>query len=175
MNKLSSCLLRVLSMAACASLAACSAGRILVNVRVDDNADYTLNSIQVLQPPAQPGAGDVTVRIAYDLAATGGNVSPIVWLFDDDGFLRFGDDVVAKGNFVEGAGNLSPGSYDGMFTVSLSCDDDEVVGPLDGTGEGHKELFGNINEAEIRAAAQRPGDANNPIVVSDPVDLWCEE
>jgi hypothetical protein len=174
MNKLSTCL-RVLSVAACVSLAACSAGRILLNARVADTADYSLNSIQILQPPAQPGAGDVTVRIAYDLAATGGNVSPIVWLFDDDGFLRFADDVVAKGNFVEGAGNLAPGSYDGMFTFSLSCDDDEVVGPLDGTGEGHKELFGNINEAEIRAAAQRPGDASNPIVVSDAVDLWCEE
>jgi len=149
--------------------------RVTVGARVADTADYSIVSVGIPSPPPQPGAGTITMRIVYDLHATGGNVSPVVWLFDDDAFLRFNDDTVAKGNFVVAADNLAPGRYDGTFSFLLTCDDDQVVGPEGGTGEGHKELFGNVNEAEIKAAAQRPGNENNPIVVSDAVDLWCEE
>ena len=99
-----------------------------------------------------------------------------MWLYDDDDFLRFGDDDMARANFVEGATNLSPGQHDGTITLTLTCDGNEVVGPLGRSGEGGKEfLIGNINEAEMRAAVQRQGAPNSPIVVSDAIDLWCEE
>lgn len=148
---------------------------VIMAPRVADTADYTLVSVQILSPPPQPGAGTVTVRIVYDLHVAGGNVSPMVWVFDDDSFLRFSDDVIERANFVAGTGGLSSGRHDGTLTFDLSCDGDEVVGSEGGTGEGHREfLIGNVNEAEIRAAAQRPGAAGNPVVASDPVDLWCE-
>ena len=158
-----------------AAIVGCSGlERIVLSAVVADTADYTITSISILPPPAQPGAGTLRVHITYTLNQPGGNVSPIVWLYDDDNFLRFGDDIVAKGNFVEGAGNLSAGLHDGTIDFTLSCDGDEVVGTEGGTGEGYSDLFG-INEAEIVAAAQRQGSASNPIVTSAPVDLWCEQ
>ena len=105
------------SLALALLLAACGGSGIrIVDGGVADNADYTIDRVMILAPPAQPGAGEITVRIVYTLHQSGGNVAPNVRLFDDDNVFRFGDDVVARGQFVEGAHGLAPGQHDGTIT-----------------------------------------------------------
>ncbi|MBZ4417512.1 hypothetical protein [Myxococcus sp. RHSTA-1-4] len=152
----------------------CASGPIRIGVGVVDDADYTLTQVSILPPPPQPGAGVVTVRIAYELHQPGGNVAPAVQVFDDDGALN-ADDVVDRGQLVVDARNLSPGPHEGTLTFTLTCDaDNKVVGRLDGTGEGHNPAIGPRNPADIKARVGRPGNASHPTLVSNEVELWCE-
>ncbi|MCY1018054.1 hypothetical protein [Pyxidicoccus sp. MSG2] len=157
------------------STTGCGGGPLIIRSGgVVDDADYTIQQISVLPPPPQPGAGDVTVRIVYELHRAGGNVAPAVQLFDDDGSANPAD-VLDQRQFVESANGRSPGLYDGTLTFTLTCDaDNKVVGRLDGTGEGHNPAIGPINPADIRAAVQRPGNASHPTLRSNEVELWCE-
>jgi hypothetical protein len=146
-------------------------GSIRITTGVVDDADYTLLSASLSAPP-QPGAGTVTVVLRYRLNATGGVVSPFVKIFDDDDFLRFNDDGLDQTQFSEGAFSKAPGEYVGTVTFNLTCNGDEVVGALDGTGEGHADIFG-VNEAEIFAIVRSPEGHGE--VTSNTIDLWCEE
>lgn len=154
----------------------CSRGTrvVIVPPVVQDTANYTIDRVMIINSPVQPGAGTLEVRIVYTLHQSGGTVAPMIYLLDDDDFLRLGDDMLTKRQFVEGADHLSPGQHDGIIELSLSCNGDEVVGPLGNTGEGHREWWDSINEAEIKAAAQRGVYGTEAVFSSDPVELWCE-
>lgn len=140
-----------------------------------DPADITVLAVSISQPPPQPGAGAVTVTLNYELNQPGGFVEITIWLYDDDGFLRFEDDELVATTIGEPAA-LTPGTYTMATSLALTCggpDGDEVVGLQGTTDEGFVVLF-NRDEAEIKAAARQETGGNTPRVSSAIIDMWCE-
>ncbi len=166
---------------------------------IPDSADYTIDDIRIIPPPVgQPGQGTVGVITEFTLNAIGGNVSPIVWVWEHDVGNNFGPSVGSSGEL----GHDNP--YEGSATVGLgsgktltawfdfTCGGDngnEVLGPNgNGTGEGEFDWWdwlvpqANWDDAEIRAAVahQNPNGDNSGleperIIGTDVLDLSCAE
>lgn len=147
-----------------------------------DDADYTLLGASISNNPGliAPGAvKEFEITFTYRLNATGGVVSPWVFLLDHDIVARQGHDLLVAKQFSEGATGTPPDDYVGRITLRLTCANDEVVGaeePHGRSGEGHWALINGIDEAEIFARVQRGRENPTQTVVSlGPIDVWCEE
>lgn len=166
---------------------------------IADSADYTIDDIRIIPPPVgQPGQGTVGVVIEFTLHATGGNVSPIVWVWEHDTGDNFPPRIGSSGelghaNPHEGSVTVGTGSGKTLTAwFDFSCggsNGNEVRGPNgNGTGEGHWEWWDwlvpqiNWDDAEIRAAAARQGPSGDNSgleaehwIGSDVLDLSCAE
>jgi hypothetical protein len=178
MNKrtLSLCLACLLALTAGGCPEGGDIGRLIGSISPPGNpADFTISAVSIGPAPAQPGAGTLTVTVVYELNQPGGLVSIVIWLYDDDGFLRFADDELVAVTLGEAAAT-TPGPYSMATSFTLQCggpDNDEVVAAQGGTGEGHDVFLVGIDEAEIKAAARREVNPAEP-VTSDIVEMWCE-
>ena len=138
---------------------------------VPDTADYTIDDIHIVPPPAGSlGNGTVQVIVQFTLHSDVGNVSPIVWVYEHDTFDNFPPQPGSSGdlgntNPHEGAASLfASGGNSLMTSFTFTCGGeggDEVLGPNGGgTGEGDWDSFPPQvmwDDAEIIAAvARRP-------------------
>lgn len=138
-------------------------------------ADITITSVTTGPAPSQPGAGTLTVTVNYQVNQPGGTAAIVVWLFDDDDFLRFQDDELVAVVQGASAATAGPGSMSTSFVLTCGGPDgDEVIGGQNGTGEGHSVFLLGTDEAEIRAAARPDTNTAATVVVSDLVEMWCE-
>jgi hypothetical protein len=125
-----------------------------------DTADYTIHEVSIFAPngtnSGTHGPGTYTLRWRFLLAggpSPGGppnGVRPVVALIDADNAFRGADDVIAGEQHVPVNTLVTdpfPSSNFDEATFTLSCIDGQVVGNIDGSGEGTTEVFGRIERA----------------------------
>jgi hypothetical protein len=159
------------------------AGNIVLQIgsgQIVDDADYTLNSVSFSGPSqlSNNAQATYTVTFTFTVNSPGGIVSPFVILGDDDGGLRFDNDLLVLEQHSEA--NPGPGTFTRSLAMDLKCDGDILVGvpasrfsETGSSGEGDFEVF-QVDEAEVFARVQR--GARNPTQVVDSaiMDVACE-
>lgn len=162
---------------------ACGAGNIIISLgsgSIIDDADYTLDSISFSGPSQLSNNAQATYTITFTFTVNnpGGIVSPFVLLGDDDGGLRFNNDLLV----LEQHSEINPGvgTFTRSLTMDLKCNGDILEGvpasrfsETGSSGEGDFEVF-QVDEAEVFARIQR-GARNPTQVIDSPImDVACE-
>lgn len=148
--------------------------------QIVDDADYTLDSVTLSGPSqlSNNAQANYTVTFTFTVLNPGGVISPFVVLGDDDGGLRFDNDLLLLEQHSEA--NQGPGTYTRSLTMSLRCNGDILEGvqasrfsETGSSGEGHFEVF-QTNEAEVFARVQRGKNPPSQAVDSQVMDVACE-
>lgn len=150
-----------------------------ISTQIVDDADYRLDSVTVsgpgqLSPNTQ---ANYTVNFTFTVLNNGGMVSPFVVLGDDDGGLRFSNDLLVMEQHSEPAPGL--GTFTRSMTLTLRCNNDILegvagqFGDSGSSGEGDFEVF-QVDEAEVFARVQRGKNPPSQAVDSQVMDVACE-
>ncbi len=135
---------------------ACDEAGVKIVRSLAENKNYDIEGVDISGPDFPPGR----YRIDFTIVtrdSSGGTVLPIVSLIDQDGGLRFGDDLLSQEQFTYSVG-LTPDSHHQFAHLELGCSGSlNVVGsPVTrDSGEGKKFFLGFVDSADVYARVQR--------------------